>query len=149
MEIPLGFRRHDRSSPVTRAWEPIYAQSRERAVVLAIRASEAHTNARGLVHGGLISALADNAMGLSCARQLASVGGLLTLSLSVDFVSVARVGQWVTFETDFTKIGGTVCFAQAFVKADGAVCARASASFRVAPERAAGALPDTHGRAAS
>jgi len=26
-----------------------------------------HTNSRGLIHGGLISALADNAMGYSCA----------------------------------------------------------------------------------
>ena len=60
-DIPAGFARHTRGSPFTRPWEPIYAKQTAEAVILALRLAEPHTNARGLVHGGLIASLADNA----------------------------------------------------------------------------------------
>ena len=93
--------------------------------------------ARGFVHGGLISALADNAMGLSCRRTLAADGALVTVSLVLDFLASAFKGQWLEFDTVFVKPGSTLCFAQAFVTADGTPCARASAVFRVLTSRAA------------
>ncbi|MGO4812676.1 PaaI family thioesterase [Cupriavidus sp. 2MCAB6] len=94
------------------------------------RPASRRANARGFAHGGLITALADNAMGLSCGMQFAEPRSLVTVNLSIDFLSVARIGQWLLFETSFTKVGGTLCFAQAFVTADGVACARANATFR-------------------
>ena len=35
---------------------------------MGLRLAKPHTNARGLIHGGLIASLADNAMGYSCAQ---------------------------------------------------------------------------------
>lgn len=128
---PAGFVPHDRKSPLTDPWEPLYSRKSGDMVVLGLRAGPAHTNSRGLVHGGLIGALADNAMGLSCARRLGTTGGLLTVSLSVDFLGTALQGQWLEFDTVFVKPGSTLCFAQAFVTADGQPCARANAVFRV------------------
>lgn len=131
MTTPEGFAPHTRRSPVTAPWEPIYAKRTPDAVILGLLASEAHANSRGFVHGGLISALADNAMGLSCGQALRqAAGGLVTVRLSVDFLASARQGQWLAFETAFVKTGGTLCFAQAFVTADGEPCARADAVFR-------------------
>jgi hypothetical protein len=50
-------------------------------------AGNPHTNSRGLVHGGLIAALADNAMGLSCGQGRQGVSqGLITVNLSVDYL---------------------------------------------------------------
>lgn len=128
---PPGFARHDRKSPLTQPWEPIYSRKGEDRVVLGLRAGPAHTNSRGFVHGGLISALADNAMGLSCGRVLNHAGGLVTVNLTLDFLGVAQQGQWLEFDTVFVKPGSTLCFAQAFVSADGKPCARANAVFRV------------------
>lgn len=128
---PPGFAPHDRKSPLTDPWEPLYARAADRAVVLGLRAGPPHTNSRGFVHGGLISALADNAMGLSCARASGHRGGFVTVSLNVDFLGVALEGQWLEFDTVFVKPGRTLCFAQAFVTADGQPCARANAIFRV------------------
>jgi uncharacterized protein (TIGR00369 family) len=128
---PKGFLPHDRKSPLTDPWEPLFSRKAEGAVVLGLRAGRAHTNRRGFVHGGLISALADNAMGLSCARRLNHTGGLLTVNLNVDFLGSALEGQWLEFDTVYVKPGRTLCFAQAFVTADGQPCARASAVFRV------------------
>lgn len=128
--VPTGFARHFRHSPVTDPWEPIYSKQSDEKIVLGLRVTESHTNARGLAHGGLISALADNAMGLSCASQFATPHSLLTVNLSIDFMGVAKIGDWLEFDTVFTKVGSTLCFAQAFITADGAPCAKASATFR-------------------
>ena len=67
-DIPDGFAHHSRRSPLTTPWEPIYYKRSSDAVILAVRLAEAHTNSRGLAHGGFITALAD--MGLSCGVKL-------------------------------------------------------------------------------
>lgn len=129
--IPEGFERHYRQSPVTDPWEPLYSRKTEDAVILGLRAQAAHTNSRGFVHGGLISALADNAMGLSCSHRLGGEASLVTVNLTLDFLGSAQIGQWLEFTTAFVKNGGSLSFAQAFVTADGQPCARANGVFKV------------------
>ena len=128
--IPPGFAPHFRHSPVTDPWEPLYSKPVDGKIVLGLRVRESHTNARGIAHGGLISALADNAMGLSCAYQFSTPHSLLTVNLSIDFFGIAKIGEWLEFDTVFTKVGSTLCFAQAYVTANGVACAKAGATFR-------------------
>jgi acyl-coenzyme A thioesterase PaaI-like protein len=130
--VPEGFERHTRRSGFTDPWEPIYARRSSRGVSLAIRASAAHANSRGFVHGGLITALADNAMGLSCGQEVDNTSGLVTVSLSMDFLGFAKVGQWLEIRPEVIKAGKSLCFATALVLADDSICARASAVFKVA-----------------
>jgi len=131
LAVPEGFERHSRRSPMTDPWEPIYARRTAEAFILGLRLAEPHTNSRGLVHGGLIAALADNAMGLSCGQQLPDKPSLLTISLSIDYLASAQIGQWLQVDTNFVKAGRSIAFAQCFVNADGVPCARGSATFKV------------------
>jgi uncharacterized protein (TIGR00369 family) len=133
---PEGFEPHFRKSPLTKPWEPIFSRREKDRVILGLYAREPHTNSRGMVHGGLIAALADNAMGLSCVAVLTGEGhkpegGLVTVSMATDFIGAAKLGQWVTFDTSYVKTGRTLCFAQAFITADGDVIGRADARFKV------------------
>ncbi len=137
LEAPDGFERHDRKSPMTDPWEPLYRRISGDAVILGLRAGAAHTNSRGFVHGGLMSTLADNAMGLSCAHQLGDGSRLVTVNLTVDFLGSAQIGQWLEFDTVFVKLGGALGFTQAFVTADGQPCARANAVFKIVRKAAA------------
>ena len=129
--IPEGFEPQSRRSPLTDPWEPIYAKQTPDAIILGLRLATAHTNARGFVHGGLIAALTDKAMGHSCGHKLGGAHSLVTVSMAIDFISSAQVGQWLTVESDVIKTGSTLCFAQCLVKADGVVIARANGTFRV------------------
>ncbi|MGP9811766.1 PaaI family thioesterase [Rhodopseudomonas sp. NSM] len=131
-DIPAGFARHTRPSPLTAPWEPIYSRTTADAVMLGLRIRDAHTNSRGLAHGGLIAALADAAMGYSCAHRLGGGERLLTASLAIDFLGSAKIGQWLQFEPEVIKLGASLCVVQCFVTADGARCARANATFSVA-----------------
>src|ERR1700742_821064 len=85
-DIPEGFEPHFRKSPLTDPWEPLYSKLTDKAVILGLRLATPHTNARGLIHGGLIAALADNAMGHSCAQATAWTTSFVTVSLTVDYV---------------------------------------------------------------
>lgn len=135
--VPEGFQPHFRPSPLTRPWEPIYSKTTSEAVVLAVRLAEPHTNSRGIAHGGFITAMADNAMGLSCGmKRDAGITRLITASLGVDFIASARIGQWVVFESEIIKLGSSLCFVQCFVTADGERIARANGTFSVVRKRA-------------
>jgi len=134
-EIPAGFEPHFRKSPFTDPWEPLYSKKTEQAVVMGLRLAKPHTNARGLIHGGLIASLADNAMGYSCAQAMGWASSLVTISLAVDYVGSGQIGQWLAVESMVIKTGSTICFAQSLIKADDAIIARANCTFRVVPKR--------------
>jgi len=140
-EIPEGFGSHARKSPLTDPWEPLYAKPAPDRLVLGARVREAHCNSRGMPHGGFLAALADNAMGLSLGVNLAAArqpaGGLVTVSLTLDYLGAAKLGQWLEFDTDFVKLGRSICFAEATVRADGVAVARARATFKVLEAKAA------------
>ena len=134
-DIPQGFERQSWPSPLTDPWEPIYSRKTPDTIVLGLRLATPHTNSRGFAHGGLIAALADKAMGHSCGHQMRGAYSLVTINMSIDFISSAQVGQWLTIETDVIKTGNTICFAQSFIKADDVIIARANGTFRVVPKK--------------
>jgi uncharacterized protein (TIGR00369 family) len=125
---PRWFRAPLPAEPVHRSLGAIVfkanGQSRDR------RVGQAAYQAHGLIHGGLIATLADNAMGYSCGYQLGATN-MVTIGLAVDYIGSAQVGQWLAVEPDVIKTGSTICFAQCLVKADDVVIARANATFRV------------------
>jgi uncharacterized protein (TIGR00369 family) len=141
MDIPEGFSPHLRKSPITEPWEPLFARTASDRLVLGTRVRETHCNSRGMPHGGFLAALADNAMGLSLGVNLAAAhqptAGLVTVSLTLDYLGSAKLGQWLEFDTDFVKLGRSICFAEATVRADGVPVARARATFKLLEDRAA------------
>lgn len=135
--IPPGFAPHTRSSPATAPWEPLFAaiDHEAPAFALACEIAEAHCNARGFLHGGVAAGLADNAMGLSYGLALRGEvgGGLVTVSLSLDYAGSGRIGQWLVVRPRVLKAGSGMGFVDAVLTADEAIVARASATFRRLP----------------
>ncbi len=134
-DAPAGFAAFTRPSPLMDPWRPIYARADVDRTVLGLYLREPHTNSRATAHGGLIAALADQAMGVSCGVKLkadgVSVTNLWTASLALEYLGAAKVGQWIAFDTTFVRTGKTICYAECDVTADGETVARARASFRV------------------
>jgi acyl-coenzyme A thioesterase PaaI-like protein len=134
---PEGFIAHDRASPVTDPWQPIYARHSPGLVELGILVASAHCNGRGFLHGGVIATLADNAMGLSLVAAAKANGTAepspraLTLSMSVDYISVCQIGQFLTITPQVLKSDGKTGFVEAKLWADTTLIARTSATFRL------------------
>ena len=130
LSIPEGFERHFRQSPVTDPWEPLYSRQQGEIFSLGLRIDTPHCNARGFLHGGVISALADNALGLCCVLQIEGAFAL-TVNLSVDFLAIGQKGQWLEVRAKPTKLGRNLAFSDAMIYADDVIVARASATFRI------------------
>jgi uncharacterized protein (TIGR00369 family) len=129
--VPEGFAPHFKRSPVTDPWEPLFSRRGEKSVQLGVWLREAHCNSRGLLHGGVIAALADNAMGLSCVANQQAARSALTVSLNVDYLATAKIGQWLLIDPRVVKTGSTLGFVDALIAADGETIARATATFRM------------------
>jgi uncharacterized protein (TIGR00369 family) len=129
--LPEGFSPHFKRSPVTDPWEPLFSRRGEKSVQLGMWLREAHCNSRGLLHGGVIAALADNAMGLSCVASQQAARSALTVSLNVDYLATAKIGQWLLIDPRVVKTGSTLGFVDALIAADGETIARATATFRM------------------
>ncbi|MCR9269444.1 MAG: PaaI family thioesterase [Hyphomonadaceae bacterium] len=135
-QVPDGFERHFRRSGLTDPWEPLYSRKLDDRVQMGLFLSEQHCNSRGLVHGGLIAALADNAMGLSCVVALAAAGrdpgkGLVTVSLGTDYLGSAKLGAWLEIDPEPVKVGGSICFARAIIRGNETPVAMANATFKI------------------
>ncbi|MAK62946.1 MAG: thioesterase [Ponticaulis sp.] len=135
VSLPDGFTPHYRKSPLTDPWEPIYSCVDDESVRLGMFIREPHCNGRGVLHGGLIAALSDNAMGHSCGEVIKNSGreiaGLVTISMTNDFVGSAKLGQWMEIVPRVVKAGGSIAFVECLVLADGEVISRGSASFKI------------------
>jgi uncharacterized protein (TIGR00369 family) len=125
-----GFLPHTRSSPVTAPWEPIFARIAPGSYALGLVIRQAHCNGRGFLHGGVIAALADNAMGLTFVSARTDGLSAVTLSLTTDYVGSARPDQWLEITPRLIKAGASIGFVDALVTADDAVIARANAVFK-------------------
>jgi acyl-coenzyme A thioesterase PaaI-like protein len=60
----------------------------------------------------------------------AAPGGAVTVSLTVDYVAAAALGQWLEVRPRLLRAGRGMGFVDALVAADGETAARASAAFR-------------------
>jgi acyl-coenzyme A thioesterase PaaI-like protein len=114
----------------------LYSKTENGLVLLALRIRKAHCNSRGFAHGGLIGALADNAMGLSLhqtlrATQQIEPSALVTISLSLDFLGAGRLDQWLEVVPRVLRAGGSLGFVDCLVRADHQPIARGNATFRI------------------
>ncbi|VXD03170.1 Esterase [Pseudomonas sp. 9AZ] len=129
--VPEGFTRLFRSSPFLDLLGPIYNQRTDKGLVIGLWAEEKHCNARGLVHGGVLSSLADVALGYNSAFAQEPPTPIVTSSLTIDYAGTAKRGDWITLETDVQKVGKSLAFANCYVVVESVRIARASAVFSV------------------
>ena len=106
----------------------------EGLVRLSLRLEERHTNPNGVMHGGVITTLMDEAVG----AVVAYVRGLdvmreaphATVDMNVSFVAAARAGDDIIVEARALKVGRSVAFAEAEVRrGDGAPVAKGRFTF--------------------
>lgn len=128
MNIPEGFVPYEASS-FALTFGPVYRSSEESVPVLGLAAMKHHANTMGGVHGGLLLALADTALG-NYVKTLIGEGAMaLTVDLHATFMVGAHIGQWIEVRPELERRGRTMAFTTASITADAKVIARVSATF--------------------
>lgn len=109
MTVPASFTEYGRSSHYLDLIGPLYERRGEPAIV-GMTVGERHTNSRGMLHAGVLVAIADTVMGHTVER--ASGGSrVVTASLTTNFAGTARVDDWLQGEATVQRWGRRLAFA--------------------------------------
>jgi uncharacterized protein (TIGR00369 family) len=95
----------------------------------AFFAQHRHSNGLGLVHGGMLSAFLDGVLAGAVWRGTEKTA--VTIHLSIDFLHMARVGEWVMGEARMTRATKEVAFAEGRAHVGGRDVVRASGIFKL------------------
>ena len=93
---PPGFRQLTEASGFAAANGPWFEKIEDGRVIRGFRPGPQHANALGIVHGGMLAAFLDSAMGTAVFRALNRRS--VTLRLSIDYLGPGRVGDWLQAE---------------------------------------------------
>ena len=127
---PDGFVRSSSRGPYSTHNGPYFHREIQgEATEHAFLALPRHANGLGLVHGGMLTSFMDGL--LAAAVWRASHRSSVTIHLSVDFLHMARVGQWVFGESRVTRLTRDVAFVEGRAHAVGADVVRASGVFKL------------------
>jgi uncharacterized protein (TIGR00369 family) len=92
-----------------------------------------HANGIGLVHGGMLSAFMDGV--LAGAVWRGAQHRAVTIHLSIDFLHMARIGEWVMGEAQMTRATRDIAFAEGRAYVGGHVVVRCSGIFKLMGSR--------------
>ena len=126
---PTGFGPIFRSSPLLDALGGFHSRGSGPTLEVGLLVGERHTNSRGTLHGGVAATLADVAIGYLLAFKSDPPMRLVTVSLTVDYVTAAGIGDWVDVRLEGHDATGRLVFATASLAVGERVIARARAVF--------------------
>lgn len=110
------------------------AEQKDGLTEQAFFAEQRHANGLGLVHGGMLSAFLDGL--LAAAVWRATRTRSVTIHLSVDFLHMARIGEWVMGDACVTRATRDVAFVEGRAYVGGHDVVRASGVFKLMHRRA-------------
>ena len=95
-QIPAGFRELTELSGFARNNGPWFEKIENGRSIRGFLPGPEHANTLGIVHGGMLAAFLDSAMGTTVFHTLHR--RCVTLTLSLDFLVPGRVGHWLQAE---------------------------------------------------
>jgi uncharacterized protein (TIGR00369 family) len=93
VSIPPGFRELTEVTGFAAANGPWFEKIEDGRAIRGFLPGPQHANALGIVHGGMLAAFLDSAMGTAVFHALQRRA--VTLRLSLDYLGPARIGDWL------------------------------------------------------
>ena len=123
----------------SRAWEWLgikLVAVGDGAATVEMTATEDMANHSGFVHGGMISTLADSAMGRSLRTLQPGVVRAMSFDLKLNFIAAAKIGETLSATGRVVHAGRRTVVTECRVEgADQRLVATASATFAVTREK--------------
>lgn len=146
--VPEGFVPLDFGGPYFRALGGLHGRRLDGGgLLVGLRIDERHLNIQGFAHGGMLVTLADGALGLNIAMARGQRGAQVTVSMTADYLSSARLGDWLEARVTITRIGRRMAYANCDLHVGSRQVLRSSAVFAFVDrplqgEAATATLPD-------
>lgn len=109
---------------------PLYGCVRDGVPIMAMRMMDKHENLYGgITHGGMIAALADNAMGWGLKQLQPELEATVTTHLSTDYIASIKTNDWVEAHVNVIKAGRRLNFVECKMYVGEQVVATSSGQF--------------------
>ncbi len=129
---PAGFRERTETSAYISLTGPVHEKFENgKLTALAMLIQEKHRNLRGVTHGGALMTLADTLLGDLIADCYEAPTGLVTVSLTSEFLQPAKPGDWVIGSGNVTRAGRRLAFAHCVLQVDNKEIFRATGIFAI------------------
>src|SRR5262245_31065943 len=116
-EVPPGFKPLHVGGAYFQQLGPVHSRRADNgSVIIALRVAERHLNIQGITHGGMLVTLADGALGINIALARERKSAQVTVSLTADFLSGGRLGDWLEAHTMITRMGQRMAYASCDLK---------------------------------
>lgn len=125
---PEGFQPIVSKAPFLNHIGPIYERRTEGMVERCFWAAEQHSNGLGLTHGGMLATFMDGVLAVACTTPTRVP---VTISLSVDYLRMARAGEWVVGEGRILRATREMAFVEGRAHVGGVDVVRASGVFKL------------------
>ncbi len=137
--VPDGFRLMELGEDFVGINGPLYLRHERNAgapplVLMGFRVEKRHTNPMLTCHGGMLATFADMLLPMSILRKGPAEMRqqfLPTVSLQIDYLAPAKLGNWVQGDAEILRITRSLVFAQGLVTADEVPCLRISGIFKI------------------
>lgn len=128
---PEGFVQSKTRGPFSTHNGPYFHRVDEDSEVVqhAFFALQRHANGVGIVHGGMLTSFMDGLLGSAVFRTTRKTG--VTIHLSVDFLHMARVGEWVVGEARVNRATRDIVFVEGVGRVAGRDVIRATGVFKL------------------
>jgi len=130
-KIPHGYGPIFRTSPLLDVLGNFYSRGVGKDLEIGLLVDQRHTNARGSLHGGVIATLADTGAGYLLAFGSDTPRRLVTVSLAVDYIASASLGDWIEIRLESSEVTGRLVFSAAKIVAGEVTIARARILFSI------------------
>jgi len=111
-----------------------YIKGDGKEVQIALTAGEHHTNSMGIIHGGVLTSLMDQAMGMVATAAM-EVDGCVTTNLNVHFLAPMKQGELTVTATVLHQAGRSITTQSEVRDVSGTLGCMATATFRIARPR--------------
>lgn len=126
--IPDGFSRADLGAGFGARFGPVWLDRGRR--LIGFRVGPDHANPVGACHGGAMATFADAQLIAVRAGREEGKPHTPTISLSIDYLAPATIGDWVEAEVQLIRETRTLIFVQSVMRVGDKPVARTSAIYR-------------------
>jgi uncharacterized protein (TIGR00369 family) len=129
--VPEGFTRSRRTSNLLDLVGPVFERGSGADYRVGLRVADRHINAKGFCHGAVLALLADVYLGRLCATSTEPPLALVTVSLTLHFLTAAKLGEWLEAQGQVDRVGRTLAHSSGLILADGKPALRATGAFQI------------------
>lgn len=135
LSAPAGFQRVPAGGGFMAHNGPLHLLHQGELVKLGFRVEPRHCNPMGMCHGGMLATFADMLLPLVAHRTALELAHrfLPTVSLQLDYMAPAALGEWVEGQAQVLKVTRAMAFIQGTVTSNGVMALRCSGVFKIGP----------------